>query len=638
MQASEIPCASISDIRTLDVHADAPCSDHPAALCRIIIATTIVPVNIIFMLASLIKIFNTMPILSRMHRAMAKAKAKAKAKSRAARSASGNETKNLRRTLRKAAIRDMLSVAGELQIASTVCPRSASNEEVERLLRNLERRATSTEHRDKLTAAAKQFVENGGHFTAPLADSADEVATASVVLKHRIFVPSFQLESKAFMLTFNSDTFCRDTWVRFEQFIRSIHKKFGARAWAACWEQSLHAVGTQQRFHGHAYFIWTDGVGFRHRDLQPLTFEGVRPRMDICTAKGATTTPRGPALHGLWYCSFAKNGTEFTATNYAAGQWYKPSPRWLEGLYQEKKLSYEAFVRTSAQLFPFGHSARKRDADEALRDSQHQGILDMVAKEEQLLAESGHLKQSRTFPEVEEFVNLFTPSTRLWRRPVLLIVGPTNTGKSMLANDVLKRVASVLGNGASGSLEVTVEGDGHLDLSDYNPLVHCGVVLDGVADTLQLRQHRESLQGRPKICKGAKSATMKYAYTYTFVRRAIVVTMDTSAVNLDLLHSDPWLSNRKNILQLHLDSPAWEGAQIPAAADEARDAATWKAADVLAFMKANDLEGPGSVLFANGVSGADLMAMTAECLVAEVRLSRFAANKVIAARDRLRER
>jgi len=59
-------------------------------------------------------------------------------------------------------------------------------------------------------------------------------------------------------------------------------------------------------------------------------------------------------------------------------------------------------------------------------------------------------------------------------------------------------------------------GSGDLDLAEFDLHVHGGVLLDGVADALLLKKVRESLQGRPKVLKGARSATMKHAYAYTF--------------------------------------------------------------------------------------------------------------------------
>ena len=82
---------------------------------------------------------------------------------------------------------------------------------------------------------------------------------------------------------------------------------------------------------------------------------------------------------------------------------------------------------------------------------------------------------------------------------------------------------------------------------------HSGVLLDGMSDVLILKRNREVLQGRPKVTKGGRSATMVYSYPYTLCRRAVVVTFDLAAANLHLLRTDHWLQNPHNVIQLHHD-------------------------------------------------------------------------------------
>ena len=154
------------------------------------------------------------------------------------------------------------------------------------------------------------------------------------------------------------------------------------------------------------------------------------------------------------------------------------------------------------------------------------------------------------FTEIENFVGMFGKAR--WRRPVLLIIGATNLGKSMLAANVLDKVAQALGMDGGSFVEITVEDDNHIDFSDFDASVHSGVLLDGVSDVLLLKTNREALQGRPKMLKGARSATMKFSYPYSLARRAIVVTMDLSAENMHLLTSDDWLSDVRNVVQLRL--------------------------------------------------------------------------------------
>ena len=146
------------------------------------------------------------------------------------------------------------------------------------------------------------------------------------------------------------------------------------------------------------------------------------------------------------------------------------------------------------------------------------------------------------------------------------------------------------------------------------------------------------LQGRPKVCKGGKSATNLYAYPFTLCRRAVVVTMDMSVANADLFDTDHWLSNRNNVILVRLDAPAWEGGPAPAPATPISpqdDVASWSSSDVRAYLVRRDLPGPARELHASGVNGKDLMDMTLHTLTHDLRLTNFAAGKVLAERDAL---
>ena len=136
--------------------------------------------------------------------------------------------------------------------------------------------------------------------------------------------------------------------LQFRTFVRNLKTTHGARAWAACLEESLNSVGPAVVFHLHAYLLWTDGVGVHCRELSGFMCCGVRPRVDVCRERRPTTVPSSAALHGLWYVAVRKNGTKESATNYQASAWYKPQAQWLQNLYQDKKMSYEVYVQHSA--------------------------------------------------------------------------------------------------------------------------------------------------------------------------------------------------------------------------------------------------------------------------------------------------
>ena len=176
-----------------------------------------------------------------------------------------------------------------------------------------------------------------------------------------------------------------------------------------------------------------------------------------------------------------------------------------------------------------------------------------------------------------------------------------------------------------------------LDFPDFNEERDAGILFDGVGDVLTLKKHRETLQGRPKCQKGAKSATMKHAYSFTLTRRAVVATMDLSAANMHLLSSDHWLSDSRNIMQLRLTESAFVQpsfpVQEPAEASPQDIMRAWTVSDVVSFLHGADLAGPAATFHINGVCGKDMLNMTQDTLTQDLKLSTFAAAKVLAARD-----
>ena len=117
--------------------------------------------------------------------------------------------------------------------------------------------------------------------------------------------------------------------------------------------------------------------------------------------------------------------------------------------------------------------------------------------------------------------------------------------------------------------------------------------MDGAADVLLLKPHRDTLQGQPKVCWGGKSFTMLFAYPFTLAHRTVVVTSDLSARNLHLLRSDHWLSDPRNVALLWLEAPAY-GPDLPPPPAPAAQMEAWSVSDVVSFFESKDARGlPG---------------------------------------------
>ena len=238
---------------------------------------------------------------------------------------------------------------------------------------------------------------------------------------------------------------------------------------------------------------------------------------------------------------------------------YKVEAWWLDNLMKGGKLDPEVYLQYAARV-GVGFKRRLEDIRAAQRYEKEQTMIAHVAAEDAALR--GTILPAKSFPEVEKFVDYFR--SRQHRRPILAIIGGTNLGKSLLAADVMRKVGAILG--VHDFLGIAVETDEHLDLTDSDVRYHAGVILDGVGDAMIVKKNRVNAQGRPKLAKGAQSATTVYAYKNAVCQRAAVATFDLSSENLQGLRSDHWLRDPKNVIQLWLKEKAYDETAAPLAA------------------------------------------------------------------------
>ena len=103
---------------------------------------------------------------------------------------------------------------------------------------------------------------------------------------------------------------------------------------------------------------------------------------------------------------------------------------------------------------------------------------------------------------------------------------------------------------------------------------------------------------------------------------------------MHLFKFDHWLRDPRNVIQLHLTSPAWEaGADIAnQPVDRAGQMRAWTAMETVRFMEGHDLTGPAELVRKSGVNGADLLQLSQQVLCTGVLLTPFATRKVVVTR------
>jgi hypothetical protein len=314
--------------------------------------------------------------------------------------------------------------------------------------------------------------------------------------------------------------------------------------------------------HTHVYFHLAAPFRAEGKEaLDFLAFENIHPHLQTNTARGNAYL--GAVNRGHFYVVIDKIGSLFAWTNYPPFSAYGPEAWWIDNWYKQGKLSSAVYLGVAARI-GVGFQRRLNDIQAAEKFMRDAAVEAHVAAESAAL--KSHMFAFKSYDVVDRFIASFQLCVQKHRRPMLAIIGGTNLGKSLLASHILERVANLLGTGSF--LEVTVEGSPHLDLNGFDHRMHAGVLLDGVGDAFFLRSHREVLQGRPKIAKGAQSATNVYAYKYTLARRAVIATFDLSATNLEAFEEHYWLSDERNVMTLKLDSPAF--IETPTAASSSR--------------------------------------------------------------------
>ena len=117
---------------------------------------------------------------------------------------------------------------------------------LDKMFRFLARRELDVALAQRCADAVKLFVQSGGRLPdgITLRDTGAGLhateSTFPVVPGHKVCTTGFKLRAKTFMVTYNSSSFTPAIWPAFETWVKAFAGKYGARAWAACLEKSLH--------------------------------------------------------------------------------------------------------------------------------------------------------------------------------------------------------------------------------------------------------------------------------------------------------------------------------------------------------------------------------------------------------------
>ena len=141
-----------------------------------------------------------------------------------------------------------------------------------------------------------------------------------------------------------------------------------------------------------------------------------------------------------------------------------------------------------------------------------------------------------TIQAVEEWKALFLVDAL--RYPILILHGPSFTGKTEYAKSLFPK-----------HLELKIGALQHFPdtMRSFQRGTHMAIILDDVRDMAFLVQHQDKLQGKyDAFVEFASTPGGQCAYAKDLFCTPIIVTINNSTVNRQLLTTDDWLGNSRN--------------------------------------------------------------------------------------------
>jgi len=281
-------------------------------------------------------------------------------------------------------------------------------------------------------------------------------------------------------------------WRRFAAHVRANLGQWRVKHWCT----TLEASG-EGNLHLHCMLQFSSSVDCSRGRF---FFEGLKPnaRPNDLLGEGYGRRNLQLSLDRAFFYVWAdklgtqrdEGGAECTTGNYepcwtSASRKYPVKGRWPESLWKAHKLGHAEYERY-LYLCRDGVLARKRNLD-AVRDKADLDAAseEMAARVQRIRANPGLFRPFPEVPAATAWLKLFDEDAL--RYPVLVVVGPSGTGKTEWAKSLFKN-----------ALELKVGTLDHFPdrMRLFTRGTHDGLVLDDVRDLDFLVRHQEKLQGK----------------------------------------------------------------------------------------------------------------------------------------------
>jgi len=304
-------------------------------------------------------------------------------------------------------------------------------------------------------------------------------------------VKDFRIRGLGVLLTYSGVAGVAQ-WRRYVAHVRERTRQWGLQHWCTTLEAS-----TEGNLHMHCMLQFASSVSCTRRRF---FFEKMKPnaRPNDILGEGYGRRNLQVSLDRAFFYVWADKlgtqrdeaGAECTTGNYepcwtSAARKYPVRGRWPESLWKAHKLGHAEYERY-LYLCRDGVLSRKRNLD-AVRDKEarDKASEEMAARVRRIRANPDLFRPFPEVPAAAAWLKVFDKDA--FRYPLLVVVGPSGTGKTEWAKSLFKN-----------ALELKVGSLVHFPdrMRAFTPGTHDGLVLDDVRDLDFLVQHQEKLQGK----------------------------------------------------------------------------------------------------------------------------------------------
>ena len=365
----------------------------------------------------------------------------------------------------------------------------------------------------------------------------------------------FRVQCIAVMLTYNGQW----TMALWRQFFDFVHQH--TMSWRVCLHCGTLEKGQAHKYHVHPMMQFATKVDvlsstFKFCDMKP----NARPEESTSGGRKGSPSPQQSIDRGLFHVYANKIGTArdeagglCVSGNYAP-VWtdtkmkYAVAGKWAEDLWKQRKLSHEQYGEYLV-LCRDGYIARKRALD-AVRQPEDEATDAAEQKRitKRIRCNAELFKPFRRYPVLENCLAVF--SLDMLRYPILIIMGPSFTGKTELAKSLFRC-----------HLELKIGALTHFPnaMRKYNRRTHDGIVLDDVRDFAFITEHQHIFQGKyDTVVEFGSSPCGGAVYEKYLFKTPSVTTVNKSTLNLEFFKSHDCLGKPDNRILFELTEKPWD--------------------------------------------------------------------------------